>query len=164
MKLLGGLLLTAAGLLSGLLAAGSLSQRLSQCRALCQMLRLMAFSLERFLTPLPELFSDLSGRLPGRAGQLCREVSQGLENTGQGFFLIWQEAVAPLPTREQEILLPLGHVLGQYGAEEQIGAVSAGLREMTALCDELDAGAREKSRVYIGLCTAGGLMLAVLLI
>lgn len=164
MKLCGALLLTASGLAAGLYAARQGYIRLSLCRSLCQMLRLISFQLERFLTPLPELFSALAGQVPGGAGTLCAAVAAKLENPGESFSDIWSRALEALPGEEREILLPLGQVLGRYAAAEQIAAVTAALRDMTALADTLGGQLREKSRVYIGLATAGGAMLAVLLL
>lgn len=163
MKLFGALLLTAAGLCFGILASRRSYARLELCRSLCQMLRLISFQLERFLTPLPELFAALSEQVSGGAGALCAVVAAALEDSGTSFADLWVGALETLPAREQEILLPLGHVLGRYAAAEQVAAVTAALDGMTALEDSLSKQLGEKSRVYIGLSTAGGAMLAVLL-
>lgn len=164
MKFFGAFLLTTAGLAAGICAARRGYARLALCRSLCQMLRLISFQLERFLTPLPELFAALTGQVSGGAETLCAAVAAGLEEPGESFSSIWGRALEALPGEEREILLPLGQVLGRYGAAEQIAAVTAALRDMTALADALGGQLREKSRVYIGLATAGGAMLAVLLL
>lgn len=163
MNLLGAALLTAAGLLCGLLAGAQLRDRLRQRRELCRMLSLMEFELERFRTPLPELFASLAGRLSGQAGALCARAASGLTDAGSPFSAVWREAVSGLDAREREILLPLGAVLGRYGAAEQTAAVSAARGELCRLRDETAAQIGEKSRVYAGVFTAGGLLLAVLL-
>lgn len=163
MKLFGAALLTAAGLLGGALASRRMYARLRLCRELCRMLRLIGFHLDCFLTPLPELFSELAAELPGGAGTLCRRAASEMNAPEGRFSDIWISALEDLPAREREILEPLGPVLGRYGAAEQTAAVSAALAEMTALCGALETDVREKSRVCVGLFMAGGLMLAVLL-
>lgn len=163
MKLFGALLLTAAGLGAGILASRRSYARLKLCRSLCQMLRLISFQLERFLTPLPELFSALSGQVAGGAEAICAAVAAALREPGGSFASAWSGALDALPPREKEILLPLGAVLGRYAAAEQTDAVAAALRDMTALEDSLGRQLGEKSRLYIGLSTASGAMLAVLL-
>lgn len=163
MKLMGAALLTAAGLLCGLMVAAGLRSRLRAQRSLCRMLAVMGFELERFCTPLPELFASLSERLEGEAAALCRRTAAGLAAGGRPFAAVWSAAISVLPEAERGILAPLAEVLGRYGAQEQCAAVLTAEAELGGLRDGTAARLREKSRLYTGLFTAGGLLLAVLL-
>lgn len=164
MRLAGAALLAAAGLLCGLTAAGRLRARQRRCEALCQMMALMGYELERFHTPLPELFLSLGARLTGAPGLLCRKLAAGLGKEDARFSDLWARAIEGLPPREREILAPLGQVLGRYGTQEQQAAVAECLRRMREQNDALRDAAAQRGRVYVGVCAAGGLMLAVLLI
>lgn len=160
-KLLGGCLLAWAGVWSGLMAAGRLAASVSRCGDWCRMLEILSFELTRFRTPLPELFGSLSDRLEGMPGEVCERAASGLEE--DGFQAVWREALSDVPPEEREILRPLGDVLGRFGAEEQAACVDAALERMTALWQERQRTRRERSRVYVGVLSAGGLLLAVLL-
>ncbi len=163
MNALGAVLLAASGLLAGLRAAGSVRRRERSAAALCRLLELMRFELSRFRTPLPALFVSLAERTEGCAGTLCARASMALAVDGTRFRAAWAFACEPLDAAEKAVLLPLGEVLGRYGAREQEAALDAALAEMERLRDERRARAGERRRLYIGLFTAGGLLAAVLL-
>ena len=129
------------------------------------MLALMAFELGRFCTPLPRLFEKLTELLEGEAAALCGRMACGLERLGERELRqIWAEALRPLPASERKMLLPLGEVLGRYGAEEQLRAVEACRTAMERAREEAADALREKGRVYVGLSAAGAAVLAVLLL
>ncbi len=164
MRLTGAALLTAAGLLAGLMALQALRAQAVRRSELCRMLALMEFELARFHTPLPALFKTLAEQAEGAGAALGRRMETGLESLGEREFAgIWDDAVRPLPGRERAILLPLGHVLGRYGTEEQLRAVAVCLRDMEQARDEAGAAVRDKGRIYIGLSAASGAVAAVLL-
>ena len=73
-------------------------------------------------------------------------------------------ALGELPDRERDILLPLGQVLGRYGAQEQMRALTLCRRDMERARDEARARVRERGSVYAGLSAAAGAICAVLLL
>ena len=162
MRLFGCGLLAGAGIWSGLLAAGRVTEAVNRCGEWRRMLELMSFELERFRTPLPELFASLPERLEGEPAALCRRVAAGLA-AGTGFRNVWQEAVSDLPVRERDALRPLGEVLGRFGAEEQAAAIAAAEVQMNALWRERQSASRDRRRICFGVMSAGGILLAVLL-
>lgn len=164
MRLAGCGLLAAAGIWSGLLTARCVSEAASRCGAWCRMLELMSCELESFRTPLPELFSVLAERLEGRPGQLCGSVSAELASGSADLRAVWREQAAGLPAPEREILLPLGDVLGRFGAEDQTAAIRAAGKQMDALWQTRRGELRDRRKVCLGVCSAGGILLAVLLI
>ncbi len=164
-RLLGALLVTAAGLLAGLLAAGGLRERAERLAELGRMLELMEFELSRFSTPLPTLFERLAGQLAGDAGALCRRMRDGLQELGSRTLAdIWAAALEALPPAERRMLLPLGQVLGRYGAEEQRMALAVCRESVARAAAEARTAQREKGRMLVGVSAAGAAALAVLLI
>lgn len=165
MRLMGAALLTVAGLLAGLSTAGELRRTALRRARLCRLLEGMGFELGRFQTPLPELFEILAGQTEGEARRLCLRVRERMPELGRTpFSVIWAETLAALPEGERRLLAPLGAVLGRYGTEELLTALETCRRDMVQAAGEANRRARENSRVYIGLCTAGGMMLGVVLL
>ena len=163
MRLAGCGLLAAAGIWSGLLAARNVEEAASRCGAWCRMLELMSFELESFRTPLPELFAGLAARLDGRPKQLCAGVSAELAAGNSDLRGVWRRQVGGIPPPEREPLLPLGDVLGRFGAEEQAAAIRAAGKQMNALWQQRRSELRDRRKICLGVCSAGGLLLAVLL-
>lgn len=165
MRLTGALLLVLAGLLAGLGAAGEMKKTVCRREELCLLLERVAYELERFRTPLPELFSALARHEEGAARALCRGVESRISELGRvSFEEIWRDGIAFLPPEERHILAGLGSVLGRYGAEQQLPALASCRRDMETALGKARARASELGRVYIGLCTGGGVLAAVLLI
>lgn len=161
----GALLLTAAGLLAGLAAAGRMRQRVEEREALERMLERMEFELGQFSTPLPAMFERLADQLPGSAGGLCRRVCAGLPALGERSMAdIWAAALESLPEAERQVLLPLGQVLGRYGAEEQRLALAVCREAMARAAEEARTTLRERGRMTVGVSAAGAGLLAVLLL
>ena len=120
MRLAGAALLTAAGMLAGLLQEERLRDRAERRESLCRVLDMMEFELERFRTPLPALFEKLSEQMDGDAGAFCEKVAEGLRKRQERDMAgIWRSALQTLPASERKLLASLGGVLGRYGAEEQ---------------------------------------------
>ena len=165
MRLAGTALLTAAGLLAGIIQAQRLRDRAERRAEICRMLDRMEFELDRFRTPLPALFERLAEQLEPETAALCKRIAGDLAAPGErDLAAIWAAAVRPLPSAERRILAPLGGVLGRYGAEEQVRALASCARDMERARDEARREAREKGRLWVGLSTACAGLAAVLLI
>ena len=162
-RLAGALLVALAGLMAGLLAAAGQREAARRGAALCRMLELMEFELTRFRTPLAELFDSLGARSEEPVSGLCGAVISAMER-GETLSDAWDRGLSALSRRERERLAPLGRVLGRYGAEEQAAAVRDCRRSLEDQTAQLRTELRERSRIYIGLGAAGGVMLAVLLL
>ena len=165
MRLTGAALLVLAGLLAGIGAAADLGAAVRRREGLRLMLERMAFELERFKTPLPELFDLLGGQLEGEAGALCRYAAQALAGPAKPAMAdIWARAVSALPPAEREVLMPLGHVLGRYGADEQRRALESARTAMEQAEAQARQTLRRSGRMYVGVPAAAAAMLAVLLL
>lgn len=164
MRVTGAIILVIAGVMWGLTAAGELKKTVRRRETLCRLLEHISWELERFHTPIPELFSALAVTEPGEAGRLCREVAGRLSQLGRiSFGEIWTGCISFLSPEERAMLSGLGNVLGRYGTEEQISALESCRREMESAHEKAKKCAQELGRVYIGVSTCAGVMAAVLL-
>ncbi len=165
MDWLGALMVAGAGILFGLLGVGEMEKTVRRREELCWFLERLSGELEGFCRPLPELFAYLGGLCAGKSGELCRRTAESLlAPERESFEHIWAGASEPFPRRERQILRPLGSILGRSAVDQQLPAIALCRREMERALEEARERKRELSRVYIGLGTAGGVMLAVLLI
>ncbi len=164
-KLLGAALVTLASLLGGGEAARRLKRRSEALEELAFGLGLLGFELESFRRPLPELCRHLSGQAPGAAGQLFERLCQGLEQQpGESFSGLWQKALGPLKGPERALLLPLGAVLGRYGAPEQRRALSLCQTRLEELAAEARERHRRNGRLYLGLGAALGAGISLMML
>ena len=163
MRPLGAGLLALAGLLAGFFAVGELSRRARRAGELSRLIDLMAYEIGRFSTPLPALFEDLAHRTEGAAAQVCARASAGLAASDRPFRAVWDFACGGLTGEERALLLPLGPVLGRYGAAEQAAALEKTGRALERYHEERLRARRERGRLTMGLWTAAGLFAAVLL-
>ena len=165
LKILGAALLVLCGGVLGLGGLKRLREELAFLRSMDGALGIMAAEIELCARPLPELFATLSGRCGGEGKTLAGMVTEGFSSPERASFgAIWASALTGYPRREREILLRLGDVLGRGAVEMQLPVIALCRREMELSLREAAKHRREMSRVYIGLGTAGGMMLAVLLI
>ena len=163
MTAVGAALLALSGLMAGLSLAGRYRRQVREARSLCRLLELMLYELSRFLTPLPELFAGLADRTEGAASSICVRAAAALGREDVRFREAWRFACGGLPAGERELLLPLGEVLGRYGAREQAEALEDALARTRRYCEGLEASLPDRCRLALGLLTAGGLLAAVLL-
>ena len=168
-RLLGALLVAAAGTALGLQAAGRLRQRTAVLSAVVGVLTLLRGEIGDRRSPMPEI----AARLAREAPECCRgwfvRLEAGLSRlNGESFAAVWrrtlEEAELPLDGEERESLARLGLSLGRYDAPEQSAAIDRCLREMEAFRARAGETARTQGRLYTGLGLAGGLMLAVILL
>lgn len=163
MSLLGAFLLAAAGVWSGWKMRDGLRRDAGRCRALYSFLERLAYEIGRFRTPLPTLFGELSSEGTGEISGLCGKIAGALA-AGESFVSAWEEQIAAFSAEERAILQPLGVVLGRYGASEQAECVEGALRRMEELGSRRERRLREQGRVCVGVGSAAGILLAVLLL
>lgn len=163
MNLLGAFLLAAAGVWSGWKMRDNLRREAGRCKALCSLLERIAYEIGRFRTPLPTLFGELSTEGACEVNALCGRIAEALD-AGASFASAWEEEIAAFPAEERAILHPLGAVLGRYGAPEQTECVEGARRRMEELGSRREGRLRERGRVCVGVGSAAGILLAVLLL
>lgn len=168
MKTAGLLLIVAAGLLLGLMAAGGLRRRVSTLGQLsrfmvdCGQIRYTAAPVEELLTA-----AESSGEFDGLSmlGHVCSRLRKG-----ERVLAAWEGAVeedgrdAGLTKADRELLRGFGSQLGRTDVEGQI----ANCRQYGNLLEQRLTEAREaaaaKGRLYMTLGFAGGMALALLLL
>lgn len=163
MKAVGAVFLSLAGVLCGMAARAELAAGVRRSGELCRLLELLAFEIGCFRMPLPDFFREYAETFEAETGAFCRGIMTGLSG-GESFFHCWTEQAECFPQQEREMLCPLGNILGEYSSEEQVKAVDAVRHRLSELRDERIRTLREQGRIRMGLCSAVGLMLAVLLL
>lgn len=165
MRLLGVLVLAAAGAALGAGKAAELARTVKRREEFCWFLERLRSELEGLQSPLPELFSSLAAACAGEGGRLCAAVCRGFSaSDGRLFSEIWSAALGGVSRRERELLMPLGTVLGRGPVDTQLPVIGLCRREMELALREARTRRQDVGRVYIGLGAAGGLVLAVLLV
>ena len=170
LKWMGALLLTggAAGL--GLRAAGRLGERVRALRALAGGLGILSRELSFRRAAMPELM----GRAAAQAGEPARGLfvrcRDQLYQLGERTFgQIWAAALEETPQLllaepERAALYELGEVLGCYGADDQIAALTRAEQTLMDSLTRAEEDRRRLGRVYTALGVGSGVMLTILLL
>ena len=156
-KLLGALLLTAAGALLGWDRTREKKQRAALLRELSASLGLMADELSLLRTPLPSVFEKLRG---SPFFQLLHAGfgSEALET-------LWTRAAASLDLGEAEraSLSSLGAVVGRYDAPRQTAEIALVRARLDRAAEDCERELAGRARSYAGLGACLGAMLSVIL-
>lgn len=167
MKLLGALLIVAAGASFGISKYLALKRRADTLSGLLSALEQMRGEISLRLTPLPELAKLLSerGSAPVRAFFRC--LCAGLERLDESSFAaLWEgalPALGPLGGEALEALRPLGMTLGRFDAGEQEAALNRALSELSGCAAQARQALPAAGKLYIGLGLGFAAMLAVAL-
>lgn len=162
-KLVGALLLTAAGALLGFERSARVKRRVSLLTALCAALGVMAEEISMLRTPLPELFARLAGRGPEETRSfftsLCTDGGEMLSGR-------WSACVNALPlgAEEREALHALGMSLGRYDARSQCAQIEYVLSQLRREAERARCERDGKAGTYLGLGLSLGAMAAVILL
>lgn len=156
-RLLGAVLLSAAGALLGHSRLAAMRRRTALLREIGEGLGRMADELRVLLTPLPEIFE----RLRDRPFFCLLYAGWGLEPADA----LWRRAAdaQELTARERETLASLAAVIGRYDAPRQAAEIGLRRAELTAAAERLEAEIAARGRNYTGLGAALGAILAVVL-
>lgn len=169
MKTVGLLLLVAAGLLLGLMAAAGLRRRVTTLDQLSRFMVRLADQIRYTAAPVEELLetAESSGEFDSLPllGHVCSRVRKG-----ERVLTAWENAVeedgkeAGLNRADRDLLHGFGSQFGRTDVEGQI----ANCRQYGDLLDQKLTEAREaaaaKGRLYMTLGFAGGMALALLLL
>lgn len=168
-KLLGAVLVAAGAAAIGYTAVERLRARTAALRALADALELMERELCFRLTPMPELFADLAGRVLPPVDQFFQQCAEGLDELPRHTLgELWQSAAAKslsaLHRSDLKVLLPLGAVLGRYSGEEQRQAIAQTADELRRTLLAAEGEQRQRGKVYGALSAAAGALLVILLL
>lgn len=168
-KLIGGALIFAAFLLGALVCLRLRRQRTDTLNQLCTALDRAEGELSLRGLPLPRLFELLSKCSTGAAGFFFSELSQSMDRLGEeDFHTLWlraaEKCLAALRQPEREEIDRLGGVLGRYGLTEQLSAIRACSAELRRALDCARQDYPRSRRLLLGMASAAGAMLIILLI
>lgn len=127
MKLIGSVLLVTATTGLGMWKANSYSERNKELQQFITALQMLETEIVYGATPLPEAFSRIGLRIPGRIGSLLDETGRSLgKGDGHSAGQIFQEKLAKweekihLLRQDREILQTFGQTLGNSDRTDQI--------------------------------------------
>lgn len=169
MRIFGAVLIAAAFLGAGLTYMHTKKRRIKALRDLIAALERIQGELSARNTPLSELWELALERAQGAAKDFFETLSDSMRRLGQvDFTSLWKEAakihLCVLDTDELEEFIRLGDMLGRYALAEQLNALKlccAGLRKGLETAQSDYPGQR---RLGLGLGTAAGLLLIIVLL
>ena len=163
----------AALVVTGGILAGYLGRCWYQKRARCIREWLDTLeTMERLIGDLgcstPDVLERL-GQETGSLGALFQRCRERIESgRTDGFAALWRDALAreemPLRREEQEILLQLGDVLGQFDAARQCEALRTAARRMERRLECAEDERQRLGRLWCLLGGASGALMAILLL
>lgn len=167
-RLIGAVLVAAGGAWVGFQAAAGVRSQVWAVRHMAEGVAALERELELNAPPLPQLLARAAAHSEGPAQRLFQGCLWGMDHLEQErFAALWRRLVpecAGLNREGQEILLPLGDILGRYDTGEQREGLSAIRRRLEKLAARLEADCRRQGRVYQALGLSGGAFLVILLL
>lgn len=157
LRLLGGLLLAAAGAILGHGKKAELRRQQRCLEKICTALGRMANELVDLQTPMPQLLEKLED-----CGFFLL-VSAGFG--GEPLETLWRRAAQaqPIPEKDREMLAALGAVAGRYDGKRQAEEISLVRQCLAESASALEREIGLRGRRYTALGAALGAMLAVIL-
>ena len=168
-KFLGAVMLAAAATLIGIFKAREIKASAWALKEILSFLELMRNEICTRRTPLKQIL--ICANLPEYrciGGFVCC-VEEKLDCLGgKSFAKIWCESVDEklklIGENERQALKNLGSSLGKYDAELQAASIDRCISELTGKYEVLSAGLKSNEKMYIGLGTGIGLILAIILV
>lgn len=168
-RIVGACMIMGAFFYSGINIVNIKKENIIALREMLRALRQLHAELNARLSPLPEITERLSETKGKYAPIFFSEISAELIHLGEiSFEEIWRNAADKsldcIGAPEKEELKRLGNMLGMYELEEQLNAIllcCTFLEEKLSCCEKKLA---EQERTYIGICSALGVLVAVVFI
>lgn len=158
LKLTGLVMVAVFCAMCGILMVCRMRSAVSQCEGFRQLIDTLSRRIDCYRSPLDEIYRDFRNRELEGCGflPLLREhgMCYALENC-TGLHLS-REVI--------ELLMRFGESLGETGREEQLSHCAYYGGELTRLTGELRSRMPQRSRLYMTLSVAAGLMLDLLLL
>jgi len=164
MRLAGGVLLVAAGVLAGLCAAYETTHKAKILYSLLTALETVRAELVTCLTAFPEIFARLA-QIQGTVGMFFGEVGMSEEKLLRER---WEEALRRhlymLPGDSLDTLYRLGTQLGHSMADEQLRFLEEAVRQLQRQYEREERQAQERGVLYRRICPAVAAAVALMLI
>ncbi|MFD2611870.1 stage III sporulation protein SpoIIIAB [Paenibacillus gansuensis] len=169
-RLVGAVIVVAAGTLFGFAQASKYANRPKQIRQLIQALQRLETEIHYGFTPLPEALQSLSAQVPEPLAALFRTASGKLRETeGMTAAEAIQGAIEEVWTRtalgkpERQVVRQLGFTLGISDRDDQIKHVKLAMNQLQSE----EAAAREDQKRYEAMWKSlgalGGALVAILM-
>jgi len=169
MKFLGFILVTLSSAVCGLCYCSSKTERLDDLRSFCLMLELIGGEITNKLSPIPEIAHEVSEKISGKARSFLKLIVINLSFVGEkNFESIWCECFvacgAEFDSKEVEVILNLGKVLGRYDVQTQHEAIQSALVSLHSAIEKESAELPQLKKLSVSLSMSVGAFLAILLV
>lgn len=170
MKIIGAILLVAAGTLFGLGQAKGLYFRQRCLEGVLDSLRFMEAELKNGAVPIPDIFEALQNLPNTKLKSFYTALNGKMADFGEESLSdIWSESALndqsiSLSERQRQELCRVGNYLGRYSENEQSEAINACILHLEEELKRTVIKARDGAKLYTGLGVTAGLMLAAVLI
>ncbi len=165
------IIILAAGIGSGYLAARPYKNRVIHLQDLMLVLRIMEAEMEYRSEPLPQLMDRLAITAPGKAGDFLLSVLSFLAKEEQyDFYSSWEKAVnhvyreSALTSEDLDIVIHAGIELGKTDMENQRSMFAHLFKGLERQRNEAEKDQKTRERVYRALGSASGAMAVILLL
>lgn len=167
-KLWGGVCVVFGCTALGWLKALRLKEDVKICTGFITALEIIRRDIQHYHRDIPSLCANLQNTMPTSVGDYFQGVRRHLLQEEDGLFSqFWVEELEkePLFSSElTEILLPLGHILGQYDTVLQSDAIGVAIQSLKGLKKVRNEVNKKSIRVYESLGLTSGLFLLILLL
>lgn len=129
-------------------------------------LEIMSRELETRARALPTLMSMLSDGRTDACGQFYQRMVNNMDRLGDcSFSQLWKETAETFfSVPERSTVMLLGESLGRFELKAQVSAINAAADELYSQLNGLKTQYSEKSRLNIGLYSALGIMITIVLL
>lgn len=169
MNLIGAMLIMLSCTAAGLMKARSLSELDKTYGALIAALTLIKSEIATLSPPLDEVLGRAADSANGDTGRFLSRVGRSFEKLGESSFCsIWCSAarddLQSLSERALSAVEELGASLGRYDSTMQCTAIDRCINEISLEQQTLRLSLSSNKRMYIGIGSATGLIIAIVLI
>lgn len=169
-RFLGALFLMGGATVIGVCASHELSIRARVLESFLIALDIMRSEIGNRLTPVSELMEKLVEEVPMPLSEFFSSCAkEKREKEACRFSLIWAKNLAhaeylKLRSNEKAVIKELGSILGRYGAEEQIDAISHIMMRVASLAENAEGERKRLGKLYTKLGVMCGVAVVIVLI
>ena len=169
MRYIGAAMILASSACLGFIFSRSKKRHIEALRGMCGAFEIMAGELETRITPIPEVCVLLSKRCTGTAENFFTDLAASLDSLGdRDFAELWtaaaEKSLAVLNAQELDEVLALGNIIGRYELSEQTRALHICLNTLRTALDTAQREYPGEKKLGLGLTTAAGVLLIVVLL
>lgn len=168
-RIFGALFLIGGATIIGICASGELAVRARVLGGFLPALDIMRSEIGNCLTPIPELLEKLAAEASHPLDMFFTSCAkEKREKAEVPFSLIWTKNLSRQELRlkpsEKEVLRELGSILGRYGVEEQVGAISRIMHRVSILAENAEGERKRLGKLYAELGVICGVAVVIVLI